>query len=92
MALVTDRPVNFREGTFFVDVTYDDVTLRLERVYAECHHPNGVGVQIHRGAAQQPWRETVMQDGEIYDESRPFGGGFNDYDQIDGIEIIVDVL
>jgi hypothetical protein len=89
MALVTDRLVNLREGQLTVEVTYDDVTDRLERIVATCTAPNGVYVAIHRGGNPTPWRETTLADGEVFDESRPFGGGFINRDQIDGIGLSV---
>lgn len=85
MALLTDRILTVREGWLTVDVTWDDITLRVERILAVCSAPVPTTVRLYRGESAQPWREATLTDGETYDETRPFGGGFNTLDQLQGI-------
>lgn len=89
MALITERLTNVREGWLTVDVEYDDVTLRVQTITVTPNVPPGYVcyAAIHRGGSQQPWREaTFDSSSSTYQQSRPFGGGFNNRDQIEGIE------
>jgi len=91
MALVTERFRTLRSGWLTCDVTYDDVTERIEQIHVECHSPVPVDVAIYRqGQSSNPWRETTMNDGEVYDESRPFGGGIKDLSDLDWFSMSVE--
>ena len=85
MALVTERIATIHEDWLTVDVTYDDVTERVERILVTCNAPQAINVQLFKGGNyNSPWREATMNDGETYDESRPFGGGFRDLSDLQG--------
>jgi hypothetical protein len=87
MALVTERILTVRDGWLVVDVEYDDVTLRVETITITPSVPAGASVYaaINRGGSSQPWREATFDDtSAVWQQSRPFGGGFNTLDQIDG--------
>lgn len=89
MALVTDRLLTVREGWLTVDVTWDDSNSRVERILVQCASPNPIHVALFRGGSAHPWREATLSDGQVYDESRPFGGGFNTLDQLTGLQFEV---
>lgn len=89
MAILTDRLVNVREGWLTLDVTWDDTNGRVQQIRIECHAPNPIHIALFRGGSSQPWREATLSDGQVYDESRPFGGGFNTLDQIAGVSFEV---
>lgn len=87
MALVTERVLTIRGGWLTVDIEYDDSTLRIETITITPAVPagNSVYVALNRGGNPNPWREaTFDENSSVMVESRPFGGGFNDLDQIDG--------
>lgn len=83
--MLTDRLMTVRDGWLTVDVTWDDVTGRLERIVATCASPNPIHLEIRRGGNPNPWREATLTNGQVYDESRPFGGGLTTLADIAGL-------
>ena len=85
MALVTDRYAEIRSDWLTLDITYDDVTLRLERIVMEINPPAGFRVTAElRRNDDRIWRSGSWDTPTTFDESRPFGGGFNTMDDIVG--------
>lgn len=84
MAILTDRILTVQGGWLTVDITWDDNNNRVERILIQCFAPTPIHVALYRGGSPTPWREATLTNGQVYDETRPFGGGFNTLDQLVG--------
>ncbi len=86
MALVTERHADIRGDWLTFDITYDDTTLRIEEIVMTANPPAGfrVWAELRRGGNPNPWRSGSWITPTVDSESRPFGGGFNTLDDIQG--------
>ncbi len=86
MALVTERIATIREGWLTVDVTYDDVTLVVESFVAVNSSPYTITAELllMKNNNLETLRQVALPAGQTMNESKPFGGGFKNLDDLRG--------
>lgn len=82
MALITEQVCAIRGDWLIAEVTYDDVTFRIERIRTTVKPPSGIRVSQRINKDGEVWRVQSWETPTRFDDIRPLDGGVEFLDDL----------